>query len=114
MRLPIQHLMDRSDPVSIAKYMDVQLRRYQDADLPTLAALNRQLQEAEGRPAPPEAQLIAAQLSVRLGSDLEAVLVCMDDHTRGYILFRHEAEALWVEEFWTDRKSTRLNSSHYS
>jgi 8-oxo-dGTP pyrophosphatase MutT (NUDIX family) len=108
--------MERRDPVSIRPQVDVQLRSYRDDDLPILASLNRQLQEAEGRPAPPEPQLIAAQLSLRLASDLDAVLVCVGTEPRGYILFRHEAEALWVAEFWmgAGRDAGQIGSAAFS
>ncbi len=96
--------------------MDVRLRSYRNDDLPTLAALNRQLQEAEGRPAPPEPHLIAAQLSSRLASDMNAILVSVNSDAEGYILFRHEAEALWVEEFWmgAGRDSAQIGRAAFS
>lgn len=92
--------MQRGDPVSIHTRMNVRLHSFQESDLADLAAMNRRLQESEGRPSPPEPQLIAAQLSARLVSDLEAAMIESDGERLGYILFRHEADALWVEEFW--------------
>lgn len=86
----------------------MEFREAKPADVPVLAAMNRQLIQDEGHRNPMNDEQLAARMRGWLVSgEYEAVIFAQGGVEVGYGLYRREADHVYLRQFFVDRERRR-------